>query len=106
MKDELYKKLDMVADAITEAAMNKNSKQFGRMKIVNRIRNGKVQMRVVKSAVGGFKVVNGNLVRMSPLELRNRKRGAKISARKRKTEMAKILRNRKLSLQKRKARLG
>lgn len=104
VKTVLEERAEAMIEGLLDEAINR--RKMGRTVLVNRIRGGKVQMRVQKSAVKGFRLKDGKLVRMSPAEIRKRKRGAKISARKRKTEMAQILRNRRISLMKRKSRLG
>lgn len=78
----------------------------GRVAIVNRVRNGKVQIRKVVNITKGFKIVKGQLVKMTPVEMRNRKRSAKIAVRKRKAEQMQINRNRTSSMRKRKTRLS
>jgi len=99
----------VAAKAMEEAlaeAYNPNKKTYGKVDVVNRIKGGKVQLRKKTSNTKGYKIENGNLVRMSPTEMRNRRRAARISSRKRKQEMARILRNRRISMQRRKMRLG
>lgn len=93
-------------ESLLGEAYNANKKTYGKVVVVNRIKGGKVQLRKKTSGAKGYKIKNGNLVRMSPNEIRNRKRAARIASRKRKQEMSKILRNRKISMQKRKMRLG
>lgn len=88
------------------AANDPNKKIFGKLAIVNRVRGGEVQLRKKESNQSGYKVENGHIVKMTPEEARNRKRSARISARKRKSKMAQILRKRVLSLVKRTNRLG
>jgi len=81
-------------------------RQLGRVAIVDRIRGGKLQIRHLVNEVAGFKIVDGQLVKMTPEEVRARKRGAKVAVRKRRGEQAKIDRNLHLSLQKREQRLS
>lgn len=98
--------------ALTEAAMaaaqqyNPNFKAAGRLAIVNRVRGGDVQMRKLISTIQGWKVVDGTLVKMTPDEVRRRKRGAKIAARKRESEMSQVNRQRMLSMKIRQNRLA
>lgn len=69
---------------------------IGKIAIVNRIRNGKVQLNKKVDVMGkGYKLLpNGLVVLMSPVEIRNRARAAKIAAKKRNLEMYQILRKR------------
>lgn len=69
---------------------------IGKIEIVNRIRNGKVQLNKKVDVMGkGYKLLpNGLVVLMSPVEIRNRARAAKIAAKKRNLEMFQILRKR------------
>lgn len=75
------------------------SRKLGRIQIVNRVRNGKVQFNKKVDVMGkGYKLLpNGMVVKMSPKEISNRARAAKIGAKKRKFEMAAILRKRAMS---------
>lgn len=69
---------------------------IGKIAIVNRIRNGQVQLNKKVDVMGkGYKLLpNGLVVLMSPVEIRNRARAAKIAAKKRNLEMFQILRKR------------
>ena len=69
---------------------------IGKIEIVNRIRNGQVQLNKKVDVMGkGYKLLpNGLVVLMSPVEIRNRARAAKIAAKKRNLEMFQILRKR------------
>lgn len=81
-----------------------NVTKMGRLKMIKaRIRNGKVQRRVKKSAVKGMTLRGGKLVRMSPSEKRSRKIGARRAKIKRRAKLARALMKRKRSLMKRKA---
>ena len=81
-----------------------NIQKMGRTKLIRiRIRKGKVQRRIKKSAVQGYTVRNGKLVRMTPLERRHRKVAAKRSKFKRKSKMKQAMRKRNVALRKRKA---
>ena len=114
VKDMLYKKALSITEAILEQevlpaairAADRHHKKVGKMGIVDRVRDGKVQFRKKKSDAKGFKIVNGEIVKMTPEEMRRRKIAGKISARKRRAEMAQILRKRSVSLRVRDARLG
>ncbi len=81
---------------------------IGKIEIVNRIRNGKVQLNKKVDVMGkGYKLLpNGLVVLMSPVEIRNRARAAKIAAKKRNLEMFQILRKRANSEIKRNAYFG
>ena len=110
IKAELAKKALKCVKNITEdllpvggaVQMNMKSmmtRKLGRIQIVNRVRNGKVQFNKKVDVMGkGYKLLgNGMVVKMTPTEIRKRARGAKIGARKRKFEMAQILRKRAMS---------
>ena len=72
---------------------------------VKRVVRGK---KVIKKVLckPGYKAVDGRCVPMDSKEKRARKVGAKIGARKKKSQSAKINRNRALSMRKRKSSLG
>lgn len=81
-----------------------NVTKMGRLKMIKaRIRAGKVQRRVKKSAVPGLTLRGGKLVRMKPSERRARKIGARRAKIKRRAKLARALMKRKRSLAKRKA---
>jgi hypothetical protein len=81
-----------------------NIVRMGRLKMIRaRIRNGKVQRRVKRSAIPGMRVSSGKLVRMSPTEKRKRKLGARRAKIKRRAKLARALLKRRRSLMKRKA---
>jgi len=83
-----------------------NIQKFGRTKLVRvRVRGGKVQRRKKFSSVPGYTFRGGRLVRMSALERRKRKLGARKAKIKRKSKLNQILRKRKMSLRRR-ASLG
>lgn len=76
----------------------------GRTKIIRvRIRGGKVQRRKKLSAVKGYTTRGGKLIRMSPVERRNRKMAARRSKFKRRSKLRQSLRKRKISLRRRSA---
>lgn len=79
---------------------------IGRIALVDRVRGGKIQIRHMVTAAVGFKIQDGQLVKMTPQERRTRKRAARISARKRRGEQSQINRNTKISMRKRNARFG
>ena len=81
-----------------------NIMRMGRTKLVRlRIRKGKVQRRKKFSAVKGYTIRGGRMVRMSSLERLHRKRGARRAKIKIKTKRNQILRKRRMSLRKRRA---
>lgn len=104
IKDALYG----LAGAVLPPVLSEMQlvRKMGRKELVSRIRNGKVQMNHLISAVKHYKIVDGQLVQMKIDEIRARKRGAKIASRKRKSEHVQIQRNRKNSLRKRHSRFG
>lgn len=79
-----------------------NIQRMGRMKLVRvRIRKGKVQRRKKVSAIKGFTMRHGQMVRMSPMERRHRKMAARRSKFKRRAKLGQALRKRKMSLRRR-----
>lgn len=85
-------------------ARSTNVMKVGRTKVVKvRIRGGKVQRRKKISAVKGFTIRGGKLVRMSPAEKLRRKMGARKARVKRRAKLARSLIKRRRSLMKRKS---
>lgn len=81
-----------------------NVQRMGRVKLIKaRVRNGKIQRRKKLSAVKGYTLRGGKLVRMSAAEKQRRKLGARRGKVKRRAKKAQMLRKRKRSLMKRKA---
>jgi len=81
-----------------------NITKMGRLKLIKaRIRGGKVQRRIKKSAIAGLTLRAGKLIRMSPTEKRRRKMGARRAKIKRRAKLARSLQKRRRSLNKRKA---
>jgi len=79
-----------------------NIQRMGRMKLIRvRIRKGKVQRRKKVSAVKGFTMRGGRMIRMSPMERRHRKMAARRSKFKRRAKLGQALRKRKMSLRRR-----
>lgn len=113
IKEKLYEKaLDTVA-AILEQTIpaaarpaDRHHRHVGKLGIVDRVRGGHVQLRKAQSDTAGYKVQGGMVVKMTPEEVRRRKIAGKISARKRRSEMAQILRKRLISMKIRSGRLG
>lgn len=83
-------------------------RRMGRIAVVNRVRNGLLQMNKKVDVMGkGYKLMpNGQVIKMQPREILNRKRAAKRAARKRQLKMAIIIRKRMRSLQRRNTALG
>lgn len=90
----------------TMASMTKT--KMGRYAIVDRIRNGKLQVNKKVDIMGkGYRLLpTGQVVKMSPREIITRHRAAKRAARKRKFEALQISRNRNLSLIRRRNMIG
>jgi hypothetical protein len=79
-----------------------NIQRMGRMKLIRvRIRKGKVQRRKKVSAVAGFTMRGGRMIRMSPMERRHRKMAARRSKFKRRAKLGQALRKRNMSLRRR-----
>lgn len=93
--------LNSVADYMSEE--EKEQLEEARIKIVTRVRGGKVQRRKKISNVPGMTIRGGKLKRMSPAERRRRKMGARRAKIKRKGKMSRILQKRKRSLSRRKS---
>lgn len=98
---EMYDDFEIeVEEELSEA----NVQKMGRTKLIRvRFRAGKVQRRVRKSAVPGFTIRGGKLVRMLPQERRRRKMAARRSKFKRRSKLRQALRKRTMTLRKRKA---
>ena len=100
LKDRGPKEEQIDEEFIDEA----NVQRSGRLKIIRaRIRGGKVQRRKKLSAVKGYTLRGGKLVRMSPTERRKRKLGARKAKIKRRRTLNRALMKRRRSLIKRKA---
>lgn len=96
---ELYEE-DDEEEQLDEA----NVQKIGRTKLIRtRIRGGKVQRRKKISAVKGYTLRGGKLVRMSAQEKMHRKQAARRSKFKRKAKMFTAIRKRSRSMRKRKA---
>jgi hypothetical protein len=97
---EMYDNFEVEEEELSEA----NVQRMGRTKLIRvRFRAGKVQRRVKKSAVPGFTIRGGKLIRMSPQERRHRKMAARRSKFKRRSKLRQALRKRTMTLRKRKA---
>jgi len=81
-----------------------NIQRMGRTKLIRvRIRKGKVQRRIKKSAVPGFTIRGGKLKRITPQEHRHRMMAVKRSKFKRRAKLKQSMRKRHVALRKRKA---
>jgi hypothetical protein len=97
-------KMKMTAEMYGVQLDEANVMRMGRTKVVRvRIRKGKVQRRKKFSAVKGFTIRGGKLIRMSPQERRNRKMAARRAKFKRRAKLKQALRKRNISLRKRRA---
>ena len=105
-----YEKIDALKRKVAESFFDEvnldeaNVYQMGREKNIRiRIRKGKIQRRVTKSAAPAYVYRNKKLVRMTPQERRHRKMAARTSKFKRRQEMQQSIRKRKIALRRRKA---
>ena len=93
-----------VAEVVKEIIAEANIQKMGRKKLIRaRVRGGKVQRRKVVSAVKGYTIRRGKLVRMPAAERLRRKMSARRAKMKRRAKMARALIKRKRSLRKRKS---
>ena len=101
VKDDMALEMfDVDLDELEEG----NIMKMGRTKMIRvRIRGGKIQRRKKLSAVKGYTTRGGKLVRMSPVERRNRKMASRRSKFKRRAKLRQALRKRKMSLRRRSA---
>lgn len=100
MSEEYGIEFDLVEEDLQEA----NVMRMGRTKLIRvRIRKGKIQRRKKLSAIPGYTIRGGKMTRMSPLERRHRKMGARRSKFKRRAKLKTALRKRKISLRRRRA---
>ena len=98
--------MSIVAQIVKEIIAEANVQKMGRKKLIRaRVRGGKVQRRKVLSAVKGYTIRGGRLIRMPPGEKLRRKIAARRAKVKRRAKMARALLKRKRSLRKR-ASLG
>ena len=110
IKELFENKLEIIKKRIVAEESEKlgldeaNILKMGRTKIVRvRIRAGKVQRRKKFSTVKGYTIRGGRVVRMTSIERRHRKMGARRAKIKMRSKRTQILRKRKISLRKRKA---
>ena len=98
LRSKVAKEFDVVS--IAEAGVYK----MGREKDIRiRIRRGKLQRNVIKSATAGYVYRAGKLVRMTPMERRHRRMAARTAKYKRRQGMQQSIRKRKVALRRRKA---
>jgi hypothetical protein len=91
-------------EEILDERINNNVQRQGRTKLIRiRVRHGKIQRRKRLSAVKGYTLRSGRLTRMSQLERRHRKMGARRAKIKRRAERSQIRRNTVRSLRRRHA---
>jgi hypothetical protein len=96
--DEIYGDYE---ESLDEGSLH-NVQRIGRAKLIKlRVRGGKVQRRKKLSAIKGYTLRGGQMIRMSTTERRNRRMAARKAKIKRRTKMNQILRKRKVSLRKR-----
>jgi hypothetical protein len=94
--------LECYLDESTE--QRANVQKVGRARIIKfRVRKGVVQRRKKFSAVKGWTIRHGQLTRMMPAERRNRRIGSLRSKAKRRAELPKTLRKRRISIRKRRS---
>lgn len=97
-------KLATVVDGINFDINEGNVQRMGRTKLIRvRVRKGKIQRRIKKSAVKGFTIRGGKLKRITPQEHRHHVMAAKRSKFKRRAKQALSMRKRQRSILKRKA---
>ena len=101
---EMYEEDGIEVDFIDEELSEANVQRMGRTKLIRvRIRGGKVQRRVKKSAIKGYTIRGGKMVRMSATERRHRKMAARRGKYKRRAKMKQSIRKRQRSLRRRKS---
>ena len=96
--------MSLISETIREIIAEANVQKMGRKKLVRaRVRGGKVQRRKMVSAVKGYTIRGGKLVRMPAKERLKRKISARKAKMKRRAKLARALIKRKRSLRKRAA---
>lgn len=104
MEEIVAEKLATIVDEIDFKLDEGNIQRMGRTKLIRvRVRKGKIQRRVKKSAVPGFTIRGGKLKRITPQEHRHRVMATKRSKFKRRAKLALSMRKRQRSIMKRKA---
>lgn len=97
--------INAVVDTANPITMHRKT-LGGKIDIVNRVRNGKVEMHKRVSNTKGYRIKDGKIIKMSFGEKKKRKIGARVASRKRRINMSKILKKRDRSMTLRKRRLG
>jgi hypothetical protein len=101
IEELISEKLESAEVEIVDEA---NVQKTGRTKIIRvRIRKGKIQRRKKFSAVKGYTIRGGKLIRMQPQERRHRRMAARRAKFKRRSKLRQSLRKRMVALRKRKA---
>jgi hypothetical protein len=95
--------IEVVGELLTEIASRNRMRQGRTILIRRRIRKGKLQRNIRRSAVKGYTVRRGKITRIPVARRIHMRIVQKRASRKRKAHMAQTLRKRKLSLRKRKA---
>lgn len=104
MTQETFGDVGVEVDFVSEDINEANVMKMGRTKLVRvRIRAGKVQRRKKLSAVKGYTIRGGRMVRMPAQERMHRKMAARRSKYKRRAKLRQSLRKRKISLRRRHA---
>ena len=104
IEELVSEKLEDIEVEIIDDLTEGNIQKMGRTKLIRvRIRKGKVQRRIKKSAVPGFTIRGGKLKRITPQEHRHRMMAVKRSKFKRRAKLKQSMRKRQRSIMKRKA---
>jgi hypothetical protein len=99
LTSELFEEVSADVDFVDSEISEANVQKMGRTKMIRvRIRNGKVQRRIKKSAVPGYTIRGGRMVRMSSIERRHRKMAARRSKFKRRAKIRQSIRKRQRSI--------
>ena len=102
MYEEVGLEVDFVVEELEESV--KNITKAGRTKVVRvRVRGGKIQRRKKMSAIPGYTIRNGKVIKMTVQERRHRKMAARRAKFKRRAKLRQSLRKRKMSLRKRRS---
>lgn len=104
LASKIFEECDLDLEYFREIVTEGNIQRAGRVKIIRaRIRGGKVQRRKRLSAVKGYTIRSGRMVRMSATERLNRRMAARRAKYKIRAKRSQILRKRNISLRRRKA---
>jgi hypothetical protein len=95
-------KMQLQAEEFLDEKITRNVVKTGRTKLIKlRVRKGKVQRRKKFSAVKGYTIRKGRMVRMSSVEKQHRRIGARKAKIKRRGKLSTALRKRRISLRRR-----